>query len=75
MNLVHVAVVRNTKTVAVETNSINDFRNFGKTQNMHNSAFRYKLDTSGKNCKVLKNKAKRYFEQKLRGKYLKIDPL
>ena len=69
------AVVRNTKTVAVETNSINDFRNFGKTQNLHNSAFRYKLDTSGKNCKVLKNKEKRYFEQKLRGKYLKIDPL
>jgi len=41
---------------------------------MHNSAFRYKLDTSGKNCKVLKNKEKRYFEQKLRGKYLKIVP-
>ena len=68
------AVVKSTKIVVVKTNNINGLRDFAKSQNMHNSAFRYKLDTSGKNCKVLKNKEKRYFEQKLRGKYLKIVP-
>ena len=49
----HVAVVRNTRTVAVENSNINDSRDFTKTQNMHNSAFRYKLDTSGKILKTL----------------------
>ena len=68
------ALVKSIRTVAVEANSINSLKGFAKSQNMHNSAFRYKLDTSGKNCKVLKNKEKRYFEQKLRGKYLKIVP-
>ena len=47
---VHVAVVKSTKTVVVETNSINGLQDFLKTENMHNSAFRYKLDTS---CKIL----------------------
>ena len=50
------AVVKNIRIVAVEANSINSLRGFAKSQNMHNSAFRYKLDTSGKNCKVLKKK-------------------
>jgi hypothetical protein len=49
MNHVHVAVVRSIRTVAVETNDINDLRDFEETRNMHNSAFRYKLDTS---CKI-----------------------
>ena len=49
----HVAVVRNIRTVAEETNNINGLRGFTKSQNMHNSALRYKLDTSGKICKVL----------------------
>ena len=69
------AVVRSIRIAAVKANNINDLQDFTKSQNMHNSAFRYKLDTSGKNCKVLKDKEKRYFEQKLRGKYLKIDLL
>jgi len=45
----HVAVVRSIKIVAVKTNNINGLQNFYKTQNMHNFAFRYKLDTNGKN--------------------------
>ena len=49
-NKSHVALVKNIKTVAVETNSINGLQDFLKTENMHNSAFRYKLDTS---CKIL----------------------
>ena len=37
---------KNIRIVAVKTNNINGLRGFTKTQNMHNSAFRYKLDTS-----------------------------
>ena len=48
-NKSHVALVKNIKTVAVETNSINGLQDFLKTENMHNSAFRYKLDTNRKN--------------------------
>ena len=44
----HVAVVKNIRTVAVETNNINELQDFEKTWNMHNSAFRYKLDTNSK---------------------------
>ena len=47
----HVAVVRSIKTVAVEISNIKRLLDFIKTQNMHNSAFRYKLDTSMKKCK------------------------
>ena len=57
----HVAVERSIRTVAVKTNNTNGLQRFTKSQNMHNSAFRYKLDTSGKNCKVLKNKEKHIF--------------
>ena len=42
----HVEVVRSIKTVVVETNNVNGLQDFKQTQNMHNSAFRYKLDTS-----------------------------
>ena len=45
---IHVAVVRSIRIVVVEINSINDSRDFKKTQNMHNSAFRYKIDTNSK---------------------------
>jgi len=38
-----VALVKNIRTVAAKTNSINGLLDFSKTQNMHNSAFRYKL--------------------------------
>ena len=50
MTHVHVEVVRNIKIAVVETNNINGLRGFTKSQNMNNSAFRYKLDTS---CKIL----------------------
>jgi len=53
-----VTVERSIRTVAVETNNINGLQDFTKSQNMHNSAFRYKLDTNGKTCKVLKYKEK-----------------
>jgi len=43
-----VEVVKNLSNVVAETNSIRELRDFVKTQNMHNSAFRYKLDTSAK---------------------------
>jgi len=42
----HVEVVKSIRTVVVETKNINGLQNFYKTQNMHNYAFRYKLDTS-----------------------------
>ena len=48
-NKSHMEVVRNIRTVAVKVNNINDLQDFTKPQNMHNSAFRYKLDTSCKN--------------------------
>ena len=38
-SFLHVAVVRNIRTVVVETNNINDLQDFEKTRNMHNSAF------------------------------------
>ena len=44
----HVEVVRSIRIVAVETNSINSLQDFYKNENMHNSAFRYKLDTNDK---------------------------
>ena len=44
---VHVEVEKSIRTVAVKTNNINGLRDFTKSQNMHNSAFRYKLDTNG----------------------------
>ena len=44
----HVAVVRNIRTVATKANNINGLRGFAKSQNMHNFAFRYKLDTNSK---------------------------
>ena len=44
----HVAVVRSTRTVAAKPNNINGLQGFAKTQNMHNSVFRYKLDTNAK---------------------------
>lgn len=50
---VHVEVVRSIKTVAVKINNINGLQDFTKSQNMHNSAFRYKLDTSYKFMKSL----------------------
>lgn len=43
-----VEVVKSIRTVAVETNSINSLHDFYKNENMHNSAFRYKLDTTYK---------------------------
>ena len=46
MNLAHVALERSTKIVVVETSNIKGLRGFVKTQKVHNSAFRYKLDTS-----------------------------
>ena len=48
MILAHVEVVRSIRTVAVKTNNINGLLGFTKSQNMYNSAFRYKLDTSAK---------------------------
>jgi hypothetical protein len=39
---------RNIRTAMVETSNINVLLDFAKTQNMHNSAFRYKLDTNSK---------------------------
>lgn len=61
LNYYHVAVVKNIRTVAVETNNTNGLRGFTKTQNMHNCAFRYKLDTNAKICKALIYKAKLIF--------------
>lgn len=58
MMLVHVEVVRNINNVVVEISNINGLRGFTKSRNMHNSAFRYKLDTNDKACKVLKYKEK-----------------
>ena len=43
---VHVAVERSIRHAAAETSSIKGLRGFVKTQKVHNSAFRYKLDTS-----------------------------
>ena len=57
----HVVLERNTKNVVVETNSINSLQDFYKNENMHNSAFRYKLDTSCKMRKVLIYKLKLTF--------------
>jgi len=58
MKLVRVAVAKNIRTATVKTSNINGSQGFAKSQNMHNSAFRYKLDTNGKTCKVLKYKEK-----------------
>ena len=55
------AVVKSTKIVVEEINSINGLQDFQKTQNMQNCAFRYKLDTNGKSLKVLIYKAKLTF--------------
>ena len=60
-NKSHVAVVKSIRTVAVEINSINGLQDFLKTENMHNSAFRYKLDVSNKIRKVLIYKEKLTF--------------
>ena len=57
----HVAVVRSTKTVVVKNSKIKGLRDFTKTQNMHNSALRYKLDTSRKVLKILIKKDKLVF--------------
>ena len=62
MICVHVAVGRNIKIAAVKISNINGLRDFTKSQNMHNSAFRYKLDTNGKTFKVLKYKEKQRSE-------------
>ena len=45
-NKSHVGLVRNIRTVVVKTSNNKGLRDFRKTQNMHNSASRYKLDTS-----------------------------
>ena len=60
-NTSHVAVVRNIRTVAVETSNTKGLQDFLKTQNMCNCAFRYKLDTSGKILKALIYKEKHIF--------------
>ena len=60
-NKSHVAVVKSIRTVAVKTNNINGLQDFTKSQNMHNSVFRYKLDTSSKICKALIYKSKHIF--------------
>ena len=52
---------KNIKTVAVENSNTKRLQDFVKTQDMHNCAFRYKLDTSYKNSKVLIYKEKRTF--------------
>ena len=58
---VHVAVVRNTKIAVVKISNTKELQDFTKTQNMHNCASRYKLDTSYKTCKVLIYKGKLIF--------------
>lgn len=60
-NTSHVAVVKNIRTVAVETSNTKGLQDFLKTQNMCNCAFRYKLDTSGKILKALIYKEKHIF--------------
>ena len=45
-------VVRNIRVVVTKANDINGLRGFAKSQNMHNSAFRYKLDTNSKTKNV-----------------------
>ena len=60
-NKSHVAVVKNIRTVAVEISNIKGLQDFAKTQNMHNCAFRYKLDTSDKILKALIYKGKLIF--------------
>ena len=47
----HVVLERNIRTVAAETCNAKGLQNFVKTKNMHNSAFRYKLDTSYESAK------------------------
>lgn len=47
------AVVRSIRIAAVKISNIKGLQDFTKTQNMHNCAFRYKLDTSGKILKAL----------------------
>ena len=42
------AVVRSIRIAVAETSGINSLHDFCKSQNMHNSAFRYKLDTNSK---------------------------
>ena len=54
-------MVRNIRTVAVETSNTKGLQDFLKTQNMCNCAFRYKLDTSGKILKALIYKEKHIF--------------
>ena len=60
-NTSHVAVVKNIRTVAIETSNTKGLQDFLKTQNMCNCAFRYKLDTSGKILKALIYKEKHIF--------------
>ena len=63
----HVAVERSIRTVEVKTNNNNGSRGFTKSQNMHNSAFRYKLDTSSKNLKALIYKENHIFRINFKG--------
>ena len=55
-------VVKSIRTVVVETKNINGLQNFYKTQNMHNYAFRYKLDTSCQSERCWYINKKQYFE-------------
>ena len=52
-NASHVAQVRNINNVVVNSSIYKGLRGFNKNQNMHNFAFRYKLDTSCKSIKIL----------------------
>lgn len=54
------------RTVAVKTNNTNGLQRFTKSQNMRNSALRYKLGASYKNWKLLINKVKHIFQRFLR---------
>ena len=67
-------VVKNTRTVAVKADNINGLQDFTKSQNMHNSVFRYKLDTSSKICKALIYKSKHIFWIILKGQIFKNCP-
>ncbi len=69
---VHVTVVRSIRIVAVETSNIKRLLDFIESQNIHNSAFRYKLDTSYKNWEPLINKAKHIFQRVLRSNIEKL---
>ena len=60
MTHVHVAVVKNISNVAVNSSIYKGLRGFYKIWNMHNFAFRYKLDT---NCKFVKILWKAYIKR------------